>query len=242
MSLFPSWRRLIARWRDFYGGHARLLRWGALSLLVFVSLLLLYGEKKGFPLSSASKADPLQAEAELSSDQETSGRASSEEEPDNQPDGEQAPKENHLLCDISGAIHSAGVYDLPVGSRLCDLIEKAGGLTEEADINAINRAFPLRDGQKIYIPEQAEGKPPCGAVGREEAKGADLSESASSCVDINQADSATLQTLPGVGPATADRIIAYREKEGPFGSPEDIKQVPGIGEKKFEKIKDRIVV
>ena len=110
------------------------------------------------------------------------------------------------------------------------LIEEAGGLTEDADIEDLNRAEEVIDGQKIVIyskDSDAENK---------------LSESSSGKININRADSDKLQEIPGVGPATAQKIIEYREENGKFKSIEDIKNVSGIGSKTFESLKEYITV
>ena len=129
-----------------------------------------------------------------------------------------------------------GVYELEEGARLAELVELAGGLAEEADIDAINRASEVRDGQKVYIPRIGETALAAGGE-----SGTAATAASDGRVDVNHASSEELQRLPGVGPATAEKIIAYREANGPFTAPEDLMQVSGIGQKTFAKMADLVV-
>ncbi|MCR5034180.1 MAG: helix-hairpin-helix domain-containing protein [Clostridia bacterium] len=146
--------------------------------------------------------------------------------------GDRSLSDGTIFVDIGGAVKSPMLAELPDGSRVDDAIQAAGGLKQEADMSNINRAEFLLDGQKIYIPSlamDADGNVIEGAA-------------ASGKVNINTADSTQLQTLNGVGPATAQKIIDYRQSNGSFASVEDIKNVSGIGEKTFEKLKDYITI
>ena len=143
-----------------------------------------------------------------------------------------------LVVDVSGAVASPAVVELEQGSRVQDAIAAAGGLTEDADISALNRASVCTDGQKIYVPHQGEA-PQAAEGGPTQGAG---SPAASSLVNINSADEIALDALPGVGPSTARAIIEDREANGPFASIEDLMRVSGIGEKKFEKLKSAICV
>ena len=142
-----------------------------------------------------------------------------------------------LMIDIGGEVNEPKVAELPEGSRVEDAIKAAGGTTPEADMTGINRAAFVADGEKIFIPatgssDDTEGIKNAGqSVTDQDGK-----------ININTADSAALQELNGVGPATAEKIISYREKNGRFKSVEDIKNVSGIGDKTFEKLKEHIKV
>lgn len=144
-----------------------------------------------------------------------------------------------IAADISGAVADPGVYEIPEGSRLEDLIELAGGLSEDADIDSINRASLVVDGQKVYIPYMDDGYPALSSGGTAPASSSD---GEGEKVDINTADLAELQNLPGVGPVTAQRIIDYREQNGGFSSVEDLINVSGIGEARLEKMKAFVVI
>ena len=143
---------------------------------------------------------------------------------------------NRIIVDISGAVESPGVYMLQDGSRIFDLIEAAGGLTKDADINYINRAEILFDEAKIYIPsvrETSDLSP--GSTVRTSSV-----SSGPSLININTADSETLQKIPGVGPSTAEKIISYRLSHGRFSSIEELTNISGIGAKTLEKMKGYI--
>ena len=148
------------------------------------------------------------------------------------------PSQGHLYVDIGGEVMKPGVYEVSEGTRLFEVIDKAGGLTEDADIDGINRAETVQDGQKIMIGRQGENP----NENREGYSANNVTDTGEGKVNINTADAATLQTIPGIGPSKADRIIEYRESEGKFNEIDDIKNISGIGNKTFESIKEYITV
>ncbi|MHB1347519.1 MAG: helix-hairpin-helix domain-containing protein [Candidatus Humimicrobiaceae bacterium] len=140
---------------------------------------------------------------------------------------------------ICGKINKAGVYEINNGTRVIDLIELAGGADPDAFLESINLAELLSDGQKIYIPSKLE------AGGFENNNFQNSSLQASSkgkLVNINFASASELEILPGIGPELAQRIVDYRNNSGVFKSKEDLKNVSGIGEKKYEALKDFITI
>ena len=142
-----------------------------------------------------------------------------------------------VVVHVDGAVANPGVYELRgVTPRARDAIEAAGGLTEDADTTSLNLAQAVTDGSKVHVPHTGEA-PAQTAQSSTGGGGA-----AAGPVNINTAGADELKTLPGVGDATAASIIREREDHGPFTSPEDIMRVSGIGEKKFEKIRDGICV
>ena len=151
-----------------------------------------------------------------------------------------------VFCDIGGAVNEPGVYGLPEGSRLCDLIEEAGGLSDDADISCVNRALVMTDGAMVRIPfigeiDQTSSNAFLYSSGQETYMSFyEDSDSGAGLININTAGPEELQLIPGVGPAIAGRIIEYREDHGQFQSIEEIKNVKGIGDKTLEKIKDHI--
>jgi len=150
-----------------------------------------------------------------------------------------------VFIDIDGAVERPGVIAMPAGSRVIDAIEAAGGLADDADVTGLNRAAVLNDSDKIYIPTAAEveaGTVPQGAGFTAAAGSTSTGVSSAGLVNINTADSDGLQTLSGVGPATAQKIIDYRTSYGAFKTPEDLMNVSGIGEKTFAKLRDKITV
>ena len=141
-----------------------------------------------------------------------------------------------IVVHVAGAVNKPGVIKLEVKSRIMDAIEKAGGLKEEADITNINLASLIEDGMKIYIPthNEVEEENKMEATENENINKTNLK------VNINTASQADLESLPGIGSATALKIINYRKENGKFKTIDDLKNVKGIGENKFEKIKDLI--
>lgn len=174
---------------------------------------------------------------------------SSEKEPEDEEDDN---AKLGIYVDVAGEVKSPGVYSMDEGSRVFDVIEKAGGLTNDADIENINRAEPVADGQKITVPSKNDaqggfagsGTSISASDGENNRSGSSNASNGNSSglVNINSADSAQLQMLPGVGPATAEKIITYREQVGRFKRKEDIKDVNGIGEKKYAKMEALITV
>jgi competence protein ComEA len=138
---------------------------------------------------------------------------------------------------VTGAVHKPDVYVLPPGSIVKDALLAAGGATDDADLERINLAVQVYDQQQIYVPRVGEDAPPIPLPG-------DRSSTAplSSKVNINSASMETLDTLPGVGPAIAQRIVDYRTEHGPFATIEEIMNVKGIGPTTFDKMKDMIAV
>lgn len=146
-----------------------------------------------------------------------------------------------LVVHVDGAVASPGVFTLLEGARVNDAVLAAGGLSEEANTSTINLAAPLSDGAKVHIPTSDELSPPSVADSGTTAQSG-TSGTSGGLVNINTATSAELQTLSGVGEATAQAIIEDRESNGPFASTEDLMRVSGIGEKKYAKVKEHICV
>ena len=161
-------------------------------------------------------------------------------------------EEEMMAIHVTGEVKNPGVVKVKQGSRIEDIIEAAGGLTENADITNVNLAFEVEDGMKIRIPSNDEGNENEGNIieqyiTQDSGKGIIVSEDKSSenlslVININTANETELEQLPGIGASIAGRIIDYRNKNGKFKAIEDIKNVTGIGETKFEKIKDLIKV
>lgn len=149
-----------------------------------------------------------------------------------------------IIVDVKGAIHYPGVYELTENERIIDAIELAGGYTADANPQLINHAQKLQDEMVIYIPkhgeELKEEVQELVQVASTAQNGSNSNLNSSGKVNLNKADEATLMTLPGIGQAKAQAIIAYRTDTGSFQTIEDIKKVSGIGEKSFEKLKDLI--
>lgn len=142
---------------------------------------------------------------------------------------------------ITGEVNNPGVKEVEEGARIEDIIVLAGGLTEMANISKVNLAYKLEDGQKIYIPNVNEKVEEY--ITEENGEGIiENSNKSLGKININTADIVRLCELPGVGESLANRIIQYREENGKFKSIDDLKNVSGIGEKKFESLREYIVV
>jgi competence protein ComEA len=146
------------------------------------------------------------------------------------------PTDKPLVVHITGAVPRPGVYALPRGARVQDVISAAGGFLAEAEKADINLAAPLEDGEKLDIPF-IEGASPVLATPEETVVVA-----TTELININTASQAELESLPGIGPTSAQKIIEYREANGPFLNTEDIINVQGIGTGTYERIKDLITV
>lgn len=152
------------------------------------------------------------------------------------------PSPAPILVDVDGAVISPGVVALPPGSRVQDAIAAAGGFSENAQGENLNLAEQLEDGSQVIVPAVTKVETPAGAESSPISNAPPLGESAAQIVNINTASQAELETLPGVGPVTAEKIIAYRQENGAFSIIEEIQNVSGIGPATFEKMKPLITV
>jgi competence protein ComEA len=150
------------------------------------------------------------------------------------------PIEVHVI----GAVLRPGVYLFSEGSRVQDAVAAAGGLTDQADLNSLNLAAKLTDGQQLNIPNSGGAGAGPQPTAQFEVLPGDITPTASAAnlININTASSTELQTLPGIGPATAEQIIRYRTEHGPFQQIEDIMNVAGIGPATFDSIQTLITV
>jgi competence protein ComEA len=155
-----------------------------------------------------------------------------------------------IVIHITGEVKKEGVIYLEEGARIIDAIKEAGGETKQADLSQVNLAYELQDGQKVYIPNKNEKITEYIVDNSNENltnnQNTNKSDSGSNGkiikININTATLAELDNLPGIGPSTAQKIIEYREKNGKFKKIEDIQNVKGIGEAKYEDIKEKITV
>lgn len=141
-----------------------------------------------------------------------------------------------MMADIKGAVIKPGVYEVEADDRVIDLIELAGGLTKDAEAASINFAMRVSDEMVIYVPrkgESTEGYVPLQSNQQTKDK---------QTINLNTAAASELETLPGIGPSKSEAIIEYRETNGPYKSIEDLKNISGIGDKTFEKLKELISV
>ena len=154
-------------------------------------------------------------------------------------------EEDIMAVHVTGEVKKPGVVKVKEGSRIEDIIEAAGGLTENADTTNINLAYMVEDGMKIRIPSSNEEDIEENYISVDSGKRvimSDESNNPSLIVNINTANETELEQLPGIGPSISSKIVDYRNQNGKFKNIEDIKNVTGIGDSKYEKIKDFIKV
>ncbi len=141
-----------------------------------------------------------------------------------------APAAAQLVVDVAGAVRRPGLYHLAAGTRIADAVAAAGGATGKADVTLVNLAAPLADGEQVLVPTRGAAG---GATGGAPSPTAPL--------DLNTANADQLDALPGVGPATAQKIIDYRQAHGPFRSIDELEGVPGIGPSKLAQLKGLVI-
>ncbi|MBQ5954514.1 MAG: helix-hairpin-helix domain-containing protein [Firmicutes bacterium] len=221
----------LNRIRNFYEENAKTVRMAALIIVVGLSILFfwIHGDQGTRVISEAEAR--------------TGEAVESYEDPqyDEQAADQEAPAASSVAyVDISGEVNKPGVYKVTTETRLFEVIDMAGGLTENADPDSLNRAEKVTDGQKIIVLSYDESS----EIGNSSSSVPDygLTSDEGDKVNINTADSSELQTIPGIGPAKAQSIIDYREQNGYFTTTEDIMDVTGIGQKTYASIKDYIVV
>lgn len=168
-----------------------------------------------------------------------------------------APGAGRVVVHVLGAVRRGGVVELPASSRVGDALERTGGATDDADLDRLNLARVLTDGERLYVPRVGQQEVPeaLGPMADGAAAGPAATAGAgsgggsagtggeeSAVVDLNTADQTALETLPGIGPGLAGRIIAWRDEHGRFTAVEDLLDVSGIGDVRFAELRDRVRV
>lgn len=223
-------RVLTARARDAFAGvggsQAELAALAALALAALTLLAVLWAQTSAG--ETAPMADPTPGSAPASPEP-----APDEGAHDDHPVGDHAvdARAGDIVVHVAGAVLAPGLYELPAGARVADALEAAGGTTAEAALDHLNIAREVSDGEQLLVPDERsldadidDGRRPDGKI------------------DVNRASADELEELPGVGPVTAERIIEYREANGPFADPRDLISVPGIGERTMETLAEHIGV
>jgi competence protein ComEA len=154
---------------------------------------------------------------------------------DAQPARRQQPSEKLLVVDVAGAVRRAGLVRLPAGSRVADAVARAGGFSRKADRDGVNLAAPISDGQQVVVP--ARGAVVSGAVAEDGSAGT----AAAAPVSLSAATAEQLDTLPGVGPVTAQKIVQYRTEHGAFHAVDELDAIPGIGPARIEQLRGLVV-
>ena len=184
------------------------------------------------PSSQTSvKETNLQAEVVAVSKETSSEKEVKKEEK------EELLEQDQITVDVKGAVKSPGIYDLPLGSRVHDAVQKAGGLTEEADSKSLNLAQKVSDEALVYVPTKGEE-----AASQQATSGTTPSTSKEKKVNLNKASLEELKQVKGLGGKRAQDIIDHRETNGKFKSVDELKKVSGIGAKTIEKLKDYVTV
>ena len=199
-------------------------------IVICTGLGLLVG---GFFLLKPSPQTPvketnLQAEVAAVSKDSVSENEVKKEEP---------VEQDLITVDVKGAVKAPGIYDLPVGSRVNDAVQKAGGLTEQADSKSLNLAQKVSDEALVYVPTKGEE-----AASQQTASGTASSTSKEKKINLNKASLEELKQVKGLGGKRAQDIIDHRETNGKFKSVDELKKVSGIGAKTIENLKDYVTV
>ncbi|RSL31542.1 hypothetical protein D7Z54_20100 [Salibacterium salarium] len=205
------------------------MKWKQFVLLVtgFLSLIIVAGLSISFYLQS-DNVEAVKEEEDFLEELSTETTGAQDEEESEEPE-EDVPLRQGVMVDVKGEVKSPGVYDIKEGKRVIDVIDLAGGLLEEADSMQVNFAERVYDEMIIYVPKQGEEIEQTSSENNEKIR-------------INYADTAELETLPGIGPAKAEAILSYRDENGLFHALEDLQSVSGIGEKSIEQLEEFITV
>jgi competence protein ComEA len=217
----------------------------AIAVVVLASLVLARRPPpidERLPMTAAGEASP----AVTSSGDVDEGQPS---EPAASSGSAEGTASGEVVVHVAGAVAAPGVVRLAASGRIVDAVAAAGGLRHDADPDRVNLAAPVSDGQRIVIPVRGEPVPDEVVTARPEGTPSDGTAgsvgpagASSTAVDLNTATAEQLDTLPGVGPATAAAILAHREEHGPFRSVDDLIEVRGIGEAKLEALRDLVAV
>ena len=199
-------------------------------IVICASLGLVLG---GFFLLNPARQTPAK-ESNLQTEVAAISKDSTDEKEDKN-QKEEVVEQDLITVDVKGAVKSPGIYDLPVGSRVNDAVQKAGGLIDNADSKSINLAQKISDEALVYVPtkeEAANQESYSNATGNKESKK----------VNLNKASLEELKQVKGLGAKRAQDIIDHRETNGKFKSVDELKKVSGIGAKTIEKLKDYVTV
>jgi len=164
----------------------------------------------------------------------TAGATAAQRSVDTRPARSEPLSEKLLVVDVAGAVRRAGLVRLPTGSRVADAVARAGGFTRRADRDGVNLAAPVSDGQQVVVPA-------AGAAGGAAAAAGSSPTAPAAPVSLSSATAEQLDTLPGVGPVTAQKIVQYRTEHGAFHAVDELDAIPGIGPARIEQLKGLVV-
>lgn len=190
----------------------------------------------GFFLLKPTSQTPVK-EKNLQAEVAAVSKDSSSEKEVKKEEKEESAEQDLITVDVKGAVKSPGIYDLPVGSRVHDAVQKAGGLTDEADSKSLNLAQKISDEALVYVPTKGEE-----VTSQQTGSGTTPSTSKEKKINLNKASLEELKQVKGLGGKRAQDIIDHREANGKFKSVDELKKVSGIGAKTIEKLKDYVTV
>jgi competence protein ComEA len=219
---------LLQHWRDVASAFLADAAQRRVAVAGVVGVLALAG---GAVFFTSTRAAPVELTLPRANAAATTGSV-----PDLPEDGAGGAESGRPVAHAAGAVVRPGIYPLPSGARVADLLAAAGGPTADADLDAINLAAKVEDGARIYVPRRGE------AVPAEVAAAGEGTAGTAAIVNLNSASLAELDSLPGVGPATAQAILDYRRQHGRFRSIDQLLEVRGIGEAKLRQIRPRVRV
>lgn len=225
-------------------GRLALIIIGVLGALAVAGVFLFGGPSTTLEVtrSDAAASEGGQEPAPETTEEAEGGQGAGETVPTAQGSTVQAPPTS-LTVHVDGAVASPGVYSISLAdARVTNAIDAAGGLTEDADTSQLNLAQPLEDAMKVHVPRQGEEVQAPAATTTSPSSVTSSASSSGGLININTATVEELQSLSGVGEATAKAIVQDREEHGAFTSIEDLMRVSGIGEKKFAKLQGSICV
>lgn len=243
----------LAEMKDMWGYHlagglSRPVLLGIACFAVIIAVLAAVGVASTARGDYVVSAEASSSSAAMEEATHAEGIASASTGPGGAASSSADVQTDRCYVHVVGAVKKPGVYELASGARVDDAVKAAGGLTNNAEARAVNLAQRVSDGEQVFVPEKGErAQQASSSSGLHDAANSAASTpgaapAAGGKVNINTATEQELVALPGVGDATASKIVASRESAGPFASPEDIMRVSGIGAKKYEAIADLITV
>ena len=232
-----SWAARLHSAADAAGVERRHLAVGAVAFVVLVvvagAMALGAGRSSAHPVLSLPRASHGGASS-ATGDASGAGGAGGSDTAASNGDGTSALDEPPVVA-AAGAVVNPGLYRLAAGARVADVLNAAGGPAPDADVDQLNLAARVSDGDRVYVPRKGEAPPPDATAGAG-------SSAATAPVNLNTATLEQLETLPGVGPTTAQAILDYRRAHGRFHTVQDLLEVQGIGPSKLEKLRPKVKV
>lgn len=219
-------------------GRRRVSRRAVLGVLALVLLVVLIG---GVRVARAVQdARPEVIASQTTAPRATDSSALEQGQLSAEAEASSSPTQSAVIVHVAGAVKEPGIVELRPGDRVVDALRAAGGATSKADLGALNLARPVTDGEQVYVPLPGESPPAPAAVAGSSGGGGGVGSDG--VVDLNTADAQALDSLPGVGPVLAERILDWRLEHGRFTSVDELAEVSGIGDKLLSQIREKVRV